>query len=162
MFAVSNGPETSVEQLASGARRVRFADTIPMSTYLVAFVVGPLEATEPVDVDGIPLRVVTVPGKGHLTATAAEIAAHALRYFRDYFGIPYPGDKLDLVAIPDFAVGADGEPRLRHVPRGGAPRRSDATRPSPSCDGSPRSSSTSSPTCGSGTSSRCAGGTASG
>ena len=106
MFAVSNGPETSVEQLASGARRVRFADTIPMSTYLVAFVVGPLEATEPVDVDGIALRVITVPGKGHLTATAAEIAAHALRYYRDYFGIPYPGDKLDLVAIPDFAAGA--------------------------------------------------------
>ena len=106
MFAVSNGHETSVEQLASGARRVRFADTIPMSTYLVAFVVGPLEATEPVDVDGIALRVVTVPGKGHLTAIAAEIAAHALRYYRDYFGIPYPGDKLDLVAIPDFAAGA--------------------------------------------------------
>ena len=29
-----------------------FADTIAMSTYLVAFIVGPLEVTEPVDVDG--------------------------------------------------------------------------------------------------------------
>jgi len=106
MLAVSNGPETSVEHLASGARRVHFADTIPMSTYLVAFVVGPLVATDPVDVDGIALRVVTVPGKGHLTAFAIEVAAHALRYYREYFSLPYPGDKLDLVAIPDFASGA--------------------------------------------------------
>ena len=35
-----------------------------------------------------------------------EIAAFSLRYFTDYFGIPYPGDKVDLVAIPDFAFGA--------------------------------------------------------
>ena len=27
-------------------------------------------------------------------------------FFTGYFGIPYPGDKLDLVAIPDFASGA--------------------------------------------------------
>jgi puromycin-sensitive aminopeptidase len=106
MLAVSNGPETAVEVLASGAHRVRFADTIPMSTYLVAMIVGPLEATDAVDVDGIALRVITVPGKGHLTSSAIEVATHALRYYREYFSIPYPGDKLDLVAIPDFAAGA--------------------------------------------------------
>ena len=106
MLAFSNGPEVAVEELASGARRVRFADTIPMSTYLVAFVVGPLEATTPVQVDGIALRVVTVPGRGHLTSTAIEVASHALRYYREYFALPYPGEKLDLVAIPDFASGA--------------------------------------------------------
>ena len=48
----------------------------------------------------------TVPGKGHLTAFALDVGAHALRFFTDYFGIPYPADKLDLVAIPDFAFGA--------------------------------------------------------
>ena len=78
-----------------------------MSTYLVAFVVGPLEATEPVDVDGMPLRVVHTPGPRPPRATfALEAGAFALRYFTDYYGIPYPGDKLDLVAIPDFAFGA--------------------------------------------------------
>jgi puromycin-sensitive aminopeptidase len=106
MLAVSNGPETGVEKLSSGASRVRFADTIPMSTYLVAFVVGPLVATDPVDVDGIAVRVVTVPGKGHLTSVALEVATHALRYYRAYFALPYPGEKLDLVALPDFAAGA--------------------------------------------------------
>jgi puromycin-sensitive aminopeptidase len=85
---------------------VRFADTMPMSTYLVAFVVGPLVATDPVDVDGKPLRVVCPVGKEHLAAYALDVGAFALRYLSDWFGIVYPGDKLDLVAIPDFAFGA--------------------------------------------------------
>ncbi|MEI8050915.1 MAG: M1 family aminopeptidase, partial [Actinomycetes bacterium] len=46
------------------------------------------------------------PSMGHLATYALEVAAHSLRYFTEYFGIPYPGDKLDLVAIPDFAFGA--------------------------------------------------------
>ena len=91
---------------ATAAGASRFADTMAMSTYLVAFVVGPLEATEPVDVDGTPLRVVHVPGKGHLTATALDVAAFCLRLFGRYYGIAYPGDKVDLVALPDFAAGA--------------------------------------------------------
>jgi puromycin-sensitive aminopeptidase len=77
-----------------------------MSTSLVAFVVGPLELTAPVDVDGIPLRVAYPPGKQHLTDYAVEVGSFALRFFTDYYGIAYPGDKVDLVAIPDFAFGA--------------------------------------------------------
>ncbi|HUO49844.1 MAG TPA: M1 family metallopeptidase, partial [Acidimicrobiales bacterium] len=104
--AISNGPVVAEEPLPGGTRRVRFGDTIPMSTYLVAFVVGPLELTAPVDAGGTPVRVVHVPGKGHLTAFALEAARHSLAFFSEWFGIPYPGDKLDLVAIPDFAFGA--------------------------------------------------------
>ena len=77
-----------------------------MSTYLVAFVVGPLEATEAVDVDGIPLRVVHVPGKGHLAGFGLDVGAFCLRWFQRYYGIPYPSDKVDLLALPDFAAGA--------------------------------------------------------
>jgi len=104
--AFSNGPARSEEALPGGARRIRFGDTIPMSTYLVAFVVGPLEATAPVDAGGTPVRVVHAPGKGHLTAFALDVARHALAFFTEFFGIPYPGEKLDLLAIPDFAFGA--------------------------------------------------------
>ena len=77
-----------------------------MSTYLVAFVVGKLETTETVDVDGVPLRVVCTPGKRHLGEFALEVGAFALRFFTEYFNVPYPGEKVDLVAIPDFAAGA--------------------------------------------------------
>jgi len=106
MAAYANGPEIGADPLPGGGRRVRFADTIPMSSYLVAFVVGPLEATAPRVVDGTPVRVVHAPGKEALTGFALEVAAHALRFFAEFFGIPYPAQKLDLVAIPDFAFGA--------------------------------------------------------
>ena len=105
LAAFSNSAEIGREQ-RDGKVVVRFADTMRMSTYLVAFVVGPLEATAPVDVGGVPLRVVHAPGKGEMTDFALEIGAHALRFFGDWFGIPYPGDKLDLIALPDFAFGA--------------------------------------------------------
>ncbi|HUC36697.1 MAG TPA: M1 family aminopeptidase [Acidimicrobiales bacterium] len=104
--AFSNGPVVEDSPLPGGARRVRFADTIPMSSYLVAFVVGPLVATDPVDVDGVAVRVVHVPGKETLTAFALEAAAHSLEFFTEWFGLPYPAEKLDLLAIPDFAFGA--------------------------------------------------------
>jgi puromycin-sensitive aminopeptidase len=106
LAAFSNGPEVDGSSLPGGIRRIRFGDTIPMSTYLVAFVVGPLVATEPVDVSGTPVRIVHVPGKGGLTAFALEAAGHALEFFTEWFGIDYPAEKLDLVAIPDFAFGA--------------------------------------------------------
>ena len=106
LLAISNGAEVCATELSSGKRRLEFTDTIPMSTYLVAFVIGPLEATDVVDVDGTALRVVHTAGKAHLTAFALEAGAHALGYYTKYFGQPFPGDKLDLVAIPDFAWGA--------------------------------------------------------
>lgn len=105
-LCVSNGPELRREPLGPGRWRVVFADTIPMSTYLVAWTVGPLVATAPLDVDGVPLRIVHRPGHDHLTAFALEAGAHSLRYLADYYGIVYPGDKLDMVAVPDFAFGA--------------------------------------------------------
>lgn len=106
LTAVSNAREIDRRPAAGGKVEVEFADTMKMSTYLVAFVVGPLDATDPVDVDGTPLRVVYPRGKGHLTDYALEVGAFCLRYFADYYGIVYPGDKLDLVAVPDFAFGA--------------------------------------------------------
>ncbi len=104
--AIANTTEIDTIGLDDGRVLHRFAPTIKMSTYLVAFVIGPLEFSETVDVDGVPLRIVHVPGKADLTPFALESGAFALRYFADYFGLPYPGDKVDLVAIPDFAFGA--------------------------------------------------------
>ena len=106
LFAVSCAGEVGRATRPDGRVDVTFADTMVMSTYLVAFIVGPLEATEPVDVNGTPLRVVHPLGQGHLTAFALDCGAFCVRYFEEYFGIAYPGDKLDLVAVPDFAFGA--------------------------------------------------------
>ncbi len=105
LLAVSNGPE--VRRTRRGDKvAVTFADTMPMSTYLVAFVVGRLEATEPIDVGGVPLRIVHVPGKSRLTGFGLDVGAASLRWFTDYYGIPYPDAKIDMIALPDFAAGA--------------------------------------------------------
>jgi puromycin-sensitive aminopeptidase len=90
----------------SGKKEVVFADTIKMSTYLVAFIVGEFEATDPVMVGQAPLRVCAVPGKKQLAGFAVDIGKFSLEHFSRYYDIPYPGDKLDLIAIPDFASGA--------------------------------------------------------
>ncbi len=105
LIAVSNTTIAS-ETRTGGKKVVRFADTIKMSTYLVAFIVGRIEPSEPVMIGNTPLRLWAIPGKNHLTKFGQDIAAASLSFFESYYGIPYPGDKLDLLAIPDFASGA--------------------------------------------------------
>ena len=105
LTAVSNTTVVA-ERLEAGKKVVAFADTIKMSTYLVAFVVGELEATDVVQVGRTPLRVWCIPGKRRLAAFGQEIGAASLAFFEQYYGRPYAGDKLDLLAIPDFAAGA--------------------------------------------------------
>ena len=105
LTAVSNTAIVS-ETPESGRTVVRFADTVKMSTYLVAFVVGELEATDAVMVGRTPMKVWCVPGKKGLARFGQDIGAASLAFFERYYGLPYPGDKLDLLAIPDFAAGA--------------------------------------------------------
>jgi puromycin-sensitive aminopeptidase len=104
--AISNGAEAGRRLLPDGRIAVSFADTIPMSTYLVAFVVGPLEVSAPAVVGGVPIRVVHVPGKAALVPFGLAAAAATFAWFQEYYEIPYPGGKIDLVALPDFAAGA--------------------------------------------------------
>ena len=103
--AVSNGP-LEREEPVPGGRVLRFAETPPLSTYLLALAVGRLEASAPRQLGPVPIRVWHVPGKGRLVGFALEAAAEALGRLQDYFDIPYPYGKLDLVAVPDFEAGA--------------------------------------------------------
>ncbi len=105
LTAISN--TRIVDDRREGGKRVlRFAESMKMSTYLVAFIVGRLESTPPIMAEGTPVRLWSVPGKQHLTAFGHAIAVYSLNFLATYYGIPYPGDKLDLIAIPDFASGA--------------------------------------------------------
>ena len=62
-------------------------------------IVGELEATDPTMVGQAPLRLWCVPGKRHLAKFGQEIASFSLKFFEDYYGLAYPGDKLDLLAV---------------------------------------------------------------
>ncbi|HZD23333.1 MAG TPA: M1 family metallopeptidase, partial [Acidimicrobiia bacterium] len=104
--AYSNSAELDRTRRSDGRVVFRFYKTMKMSTYLLAFVAGPFEATEPQVVKGTPIRIIVPEGRLHLTDKAMENAVFCFEYLSDYYGIPYPGDKLDHIAIPDFAAGA--------------------------------------------------------
>ena len=106
LTAISNARIVSQESVGNGKKLVTFAPSIKMSTYLAAWVVGRFESSAPVFSGNCDIRVWSVPGKKHLHAFALEIAKFSLDELADYFAIAYPSDKLDLIAIPDFASGA--------------------------------------------------------
>ncbi len=103
---LANAPVAREQPLPGGRQAVHFEPTPPLSTYLLALAVGPLESSEPRHVGSTPIRLWHVPGKGHLAAFGLEAAVEALDRLERYFGIPYPYAKLDLVAVPDFEAGA--------------------------------------------------------
>ncbi|CAO3614306.1 unnamed protein product [Cunninghamella blakesleeana] len=94
-----------------GWKEVKFATTPLMSTYLVAYIVGPFEYIEAYtsgEHNGKPIqtRVYTLPGSSEEGRLALNVAIQALEFFAEKFGEPYPLPKMDMVAIPDFESGA--------------------------------------------------------
>jgi len=84
----------------------QFADTPPMSTYLVAFVVGDMESIEATaPVSGIRMRCWTRRGMSWSAQFALDVACKAMDFYTDWFGLAYPLGKCDLIAIPDFEAG---------------------------------------------------------
>lgn len=102
----TNTAELERDELEDGRVEVRFDKTMKMSTYLLAFVVGAFDASEPVVVRGTPIRIIVPKGNLHLTDVAMDNAIFSFEYLTDYYGIPYPADKLDHIGVPDFAAGA--------------------------------------------------------
>ena len=98
-MAVSNTPVAQVQPLAGGLQRVVFQPTPKMSTYLMFLAVGDLERVSR-KVGGVDVGVVVRRGESVKARFALGEASALLRYYNDYFGIPYPLPKLDLVAAP--------------------------------------------------------------
>jgi puromycin-sensitive aminopeptidase len=103
---VSNSPVVRSEDHADGTKTLHFSPTPLLSSYLVALAVGDLISSSPVFADDIPIRVVHVPGAESMTEFALATARECLLRLREYFGVAYPYAKLDLVAVPDFEIGA--------------------------------------------------------
>ena len=106
MTAVSNTPPIDEKDLGDGTRLVRFAETPRMSTYLLAFAVGPLDSIEGKARRGTKLGVWALPDRIGHSRWALDEAIRILDYLNDYYGIPYPLEKLDHIALQDFAAGA--------------------------------------------------------
>lgn len=83
-----------------------FETTPRMSTYLLAFAFGELGFLEAKTKDGVAVRTYATPDNIELTRHALDCAVKTVEFFDDYFGVPYPLPKLDMVALPDFSSGA--------------------------------------------------------
>ncbi|HVZ99862.1 MAG TPA: M1 family metallopeptidase [Caulobacterales bacterium] len=96
---ISNMPVAGTDQLAQNQKRVRFAATPKMSSYLLFMGVGDFERIT-ASVDGVEIGVVTKRGDTEQGRFALQSAVELLHYYNDYFGTPYPLPKLDLIAVP--------------------------------------------------------------
>lgn len=104
LTALSNTPVASEEALSGNKKRVRFKRTPPMSTYLLFFGVGAFHIQ--VDEKDPRVRSVTLPGREGYHRFGLEFGRMALQFCEAYYRIPYALDKMDLIAVPDFAFGA--------------------------------------------------------
>jgi aminopeptidase N/puromycin-sensitive aminopeptidase len=104
--AISNGSITSdTPGPVEGKHTIQFSTTPVMSTYLVALAVGDFECIGGT-ADNTPIRVCGTPGKKPLSTAALRYAEEILKFYNQYYGIPYPFGKLDIVGAPDFEAGA--------------------------------------------------------
>jgi len=111
LAAIANAAIAQTETLPGGRTLTRFAETPPISTYLVAFTVGPYESTDPVtSTTGVPVRVWLPPGLADKGDYARDVHASSVAWLEDYTAIPYPYGKLDAIGLPDFEAGAMENP----------------------------------------------------
>ena len=100
--AFSNTAIVSEKDEANGMKEVRFEETKPLPSYLVAFGVGPFDVveTEPVGKNRRPSRIIVPRGRASEAEEAASITPKLIEMLEDYFGTPYPYEKLDQIVVP--------------------------------------------------------------
>ncbi|AKT36360.1 M1 family metallopeptidase [Chondromyces crocatus] len=113
--ALSNTPVVSEEPAGDGLKLVRFAETKPLPSYLVAFAVGPFELVDAGKggKNGTPIRIAVPPGRKADARWAKEATPALLGVLERQLGLPYPYEKLDVVPVPHLAsFGAMENPGL--------------------------------------------------
>ncbi|MBV9303598.1 MAG: hypothetical protein JOY53_15930, partial [Acidobacteriaceae bacterium] len=112
--AVANTQIEKETPESAGMKAVQFTETKPLPSYLIAFAIGPLEFVEAgsTGVSHKPVRIVVPRGDKDRAKYAASVTADILTHEEKYFGIPYPYDKADQLAIPLSFGGAMENPGL--------------------------------------------------
>jgi len=109
--AIANMPIESQESIDERRTRTRFRETPKISSYLVAFTVGPYEFTPTITTtSGIPVRVCLPPGLAEQGIYARDAHVRSVEWLQAYTAIPYPYIKVDAIGIPDFEAGAMENP----------------------------------------------------
>jgi aminopeptidase N len=108
LVAVSNMPIASTETLGNNQKRVHFATTPKMSTYLLFLGIGDFERIA-TNVDGTEVGVVVNRGDTEKGRYALGEAGKLLHYYNGYFGYRFPLPKLDLIVAPGEIAGGSME-----------------------------------------------------
>ncbi|WP_323846554.1 M1 family metallopeptidase [Microbulbifer magnicolonia] len=111
--AVSNGAELKREPAGDGMEKVTFATTLPMPTYLLSLSTGPFDVVERAAIppnkyrsEPIPLRGFARKGRGQDMNYILDITPRMVEIFETQLQRPYPFEKLDIVAAPQWPSGA--------------------------------------------------------
>ena len=112
LAAISNMPVERTEELPGGRMRTTFRETPVMSSYLLAFTVGPYEATPVATTStGVECRVWLPRGTADQAIFARDSHVKAVEWLERYTDIPYPfAPKVDAIGVPDFEAGAMENP----------------------------------------------------
>lgn len=100
--AFSNTPVISETASAAGTKSVRFAETKPLPSYLIAFAVGPFDVVPvaPIGRNHVPGSIIVPRGRAPEAAYAASVTPKLIDLLENYFGRPYPYEKLDQIVVP--------------------------------------------------------------
>ena len=106
LTAISNMPVTATTPAGEGLKKVQFATSPRMSTYLLALIAGDLAAVRG-HAGKTDLAAWAPTGEEQQAQYSLSVESHVLPYYNQYFGVAYPLPKLDLIAIPgNFEAGA--------------------------------------------------------
>ena len=88
--AFSNTPQIS-EDVSGDSKTVRFAETRPLPSYLIALAVGPMKIVEtsPAGKNHTPIRIIVPTGREREARYVASVTPDVVNLLEKYFGIPY-------------------------------------------------------------------------
>lgn len=104
--ALSNMPVHWSEPLEgkSGWTWDHFEETVPMSTYLVAYGINCFKSKDGIKLEGSKsgFKVWARPDAIDQTIYSSVIGPKVLKFYEEYFEQPFPLPKTDMIALPDF------------------------------------------------------------
>jgi aminopeptidase N len=98
-MAIANTPIVATDSLPGGLKRVHFAASPKMSSYLLYFGAGDFERVSR-KVNGVDIGIIVKRGDADKAGYALDTASAILPFYEDYFGVKYPLPKLDLIGGP--------------------------------------------------------------
>ncbi|XP_052090870.1 uncharacterized protein LOC127727793 [Mytilus californianus] len=105
-LSLSNTKIVSTTLRENGFEADHYSPTPRMSTYLVAFVVSQFKSQHQTTTNGLQYGVWAQPNSVLQTTEALNVGTKVITFYEDYFNISFPLPKQDMIAVPDYPLGA--------------------------------------------------------